>query len=310
MIASSHPRMQEIQQMIERIGPTDLPVLITGETGTGKEVVARQLVARSPRSKGPFVKINCAALPRSLVESELYGHARGAFTGADLERDGLVTRADGGTLFVDEIGEMDLSSQSKLLHLIEDGVIAPMGQDRGIQLNIRYIAATNRDLEAAVRENTFRKDLYFRLSVIRIDLPPLRDRKDDIRTLVETFLAEFAEAYGLRRSFSFSRAQWERLEDHPWPGNIRELKNWVETLVIVGNLRSAFETLHPSESVPEEDLSSPSLMKARKAAEVRLERKVIRKVLERNGWDRMKTAKTLKISYRSLLSKMKDLHLR
>lgn len=310
MIVSSHPRMQEIQRIIDRVGPTDLPVLITGETGVGKEVVGRQLVSKSPRRKGPFVKINCAALPKSLVESELYGSTRGAFTGAELDREGLVSRAEGGTLFIDEIGEMHISSQSKLLHLIEDGVIAPIGQQEGMKLDIRYIAATNRDLETEIKKKAFRKDLYFRLSVVCIDIPPLRARKEEIRPLVEAFLAEFQQEYGTPRGFSFSKGQWEQIEEHPWPGNIRELNNWVRTLVIVGNLRSAFDALQSPECAPEEESSGTSLMKARKVAKERLEQKVIRKVLESNGWDRMKSAQLLKISYRSLLGKMKELQLR
>jgi DNA-binding NtrC family response regulator len=223
-------RMREIFATLAKIAPTELTVLVRGETGTGKELVARAIHRASRRASQPFVVQDCSAIPKDLIESTLFGHERGAFTGATDRHRGSFEQADGGTIFLDEIGELDLALQPKLLRVLENREIKRVGGDRTIPVNVRVVAATNRDLRQMVNEGTFREDLYYRLSVVQIELPPLRERPEDVPLLVEHFLADVAARRwpGEKRKFTVTAEAMARLRAYPWPGNIRELKNTVE----------------------------------------------------------------------------------
>lgn len=236
LVGSSAP-MRETRAMIARVAPTSARVLLTGESGTGKELAAIALHAQSPRAGGPFVRVNCAAIPRDLVESELFGHERGAFTGATERRRGRFELADGGTLFLDEVGELGLEAQAKLLRALESGEIERVGGQGPIEIDVRVITATNRDLEAEVAEGRFREDLYYRLNVIPIHLPPLRERRSDIPELVEHFLARLQVRSGLTPPL-LEESALERLAEYDWPGNVRELANICERLAILHSGRS------------------------------------------------------------------------
>ena len=230
MVGESQP-MREILAYIEKVAPTDSTVLLTGETGTGKEVAAELIHGHSARRHKPFVCINCVAIPDSLLESELFGYERGAFTGAEVLREGKLKLADGGTAFFDEIGDMTPTNQSKILRAIETKEVHRLGGRGGVPLNIRVIAATNRDLERLVAEDKFRKDLYFRLNVARIHLPPLRDRKEDIPALLDHYTRESNRRLGLGIE-GFTEETLEFLLRYPWPGNVRELKNLIEAIFV------------------------------------------------------------------------------
>ena len=222
--------MRAIDELLQRVAPTELTVLITGESGTGKEVVARAIHARSRRATAPFVPVDCAAIPASLMESELFGHERGAFTGANTARRGLVEEADGGTFFLDEIGELENAVQTKLLRLLQEHTFRRVGGNKVLNASLRVVAATNRNLEAEVAAGRFREDLYHRLHVVRVKLPPLRERPDEILPLVDHFLERFRQESG-RAALRLSPAVRDRLAAHPWPGNVRELVNVMRYLV-------------------------------------------------------------------------------
>ncbi len=226
--------MQAVYRTIVAAAPSRATVFITGESGTGKEVTARAIHAESPRRSGPFVALNCAAIPRDLMESELFGHQKGAFTGAQQAREGAAEQADGGTLFLDEIGEMNLELQSKLLRFLQTGEVKRLGANQERRVDVRFLCATNRDPWAEVQAGRFREDLYFRLHVIPLHLPPLREREEDVVLLAEEFLARFAAEEG-RRFSGFSAAAREALLRHPWPGNVRELENVVRQVVVLNN---------------------------------------------------------------------------
>ncbi|MCT4625401.1 sigma-54 dependent transcriptional regulator [Halodesulfovibrio sp.] len=231
MIGSSE-RMHELVETITTVAPTHAPVLITGESGTGKELVAKAVYTASERSSKPFVTINCAALSESLLESELFGHEKGAFTGADKRRDGLFWQANGGTIFMDEVGEIPLSLQAKLLRVLQQGELQRVGSDSILHVDIRVIAATNRDLQEEVANKTFREDLYYRLNVIGLEVPSLRERQADIPLLAEHFMKIFAEKYD-KSVIGFSPQAMDVLVNNPWQGNIRELENTIERAVIM-----------------------------------------------------------------------------
>jgi two-component system response regulator HydG len=224
------PSMQRVADLLQRIAGSDATVLITGESGTGKELVARALHARGPRKNGPFVAVNCAALPEALLESELFGHVRGAFTDARTSRTGLFLQAEGGTLFLDEIGELPLPLQPKLLRALQERAVRPVGGDTELPCNVRLVAATNRNLDTAVRERRFREDLYFRINVIHVELPPLRTRGDDVLLLAQHFLERHAAQTGKPVS-GLSLGAAEALRSYAWPGNVRELQNCIERAV-------------------------------------------------------------------------------
>ncbi|MCG8385563.1 MAG: sigma-54 dependent transcriptional regulator [Cytophagales bacterium] len=224
--------IQMVKETIEKVAPTDARVLITGENGTGKELVARQIHEKSNRSKGAMVEVNCAAIPSELIESELFGHEKGSFTSAVKQRIGKFEQANEGTLFLDEIGDMSLSAQAKVLRALQENRITRVGGDKDIRVNVRVVAATNKNLKEAIEENKFREDLYHRLSVILIKVPPLRDRSDDIPILVNKFLSDIAAEYGTKTKEIHTEAV-QLLQKHSWTGNIRELRNVVERLVIM-----------------------------------------------------------------------------
>ena len=231
-LVGDHPAIVKLRALVERVGQTEVTVLITGESGTGKEVVARAIHALSPRSHQPFVAVNCAAIPHDLLESEMFGHERGAFTGAAGSRHGLLATADRGTIFLDEIGEMSNGLQAKLLRVLEDGEVRPVGSDRATRVSVRVIAASNIDLSKAVETGIFRADLFYRLQVVPIVIPPLRERRSDIPLLSEFFLDRIRERTPGRK-IEISREAMVALWSYDWPGNVRELEHMVERLAIL-----------------------------------------------------------------------------
>jgi len=233
IIGKSHV-IREVIEVVNRVAITDANILLTGESGTGKEMVARIIHSKSPRSKGPFIPVDCAALPENLLESELFGYEKGAFTGAHTMRKGLIESANEGTLFLDEIGEMPLGLQAKLLRTLQDRMVRRLGSNRFTPVDIRIIAATNRDLKKAVQEGIFRNDLYYRLNVIHINIPPLRERREDIPLLVLHFLKKFNNLHK-KKVISISPEAMSVIEDYPWPGNVRELQNVIERAVIMSD---------------------------------------------------------------------------
>jgi two-component system response regulator AtoC len=302
--------MQTARQKIDKValsGP-GVPILIQGDNGTGKGLLARFIHNMSPRANAPFVKVNCAAIPGALLESELFGYERGAFTGAHAAKPGRVELADGGTLFLDGIDEIDLSLQAKLLQLLQDGCFCRIGgqEDRHVQL--RVICATNRRLELEIANGRFRQDLFYRINVVSIELPSLRARAEDIPDLV----AHFLNAHRARHSMAarpLSPAVMKLLMKHPWPGNIRELENLIERYVILGSEEAIssellnWEHTHAAPELPTD--GQIHLKKVTRQAVHDLERKIILSVLEANRWNRKRTATALKISYRALLYKIR-----
>jgi two-component system response regulator AtoC len=363
---SSGAAMQPVLAMVERVADSDVGVLLRGESGVGKEVIARELHRRSLRRTKPFVKVNCAALPADLLESELFGHERGAFTGAGTTRIGKFEFAQGGTIMLDEIGEMPGALQAKLLHVLQDRELTRLGSNRAIEVDVRVLAATNRDLEAMMRVGTFREDLYYRLQVIELRIPALRDRREEVPALVEFFLRKYAAVYR-RPPVRPSRALMEALVAYPWPGNIRELENMMkryvvlqdESLVLAELVRlqqAAALVPAPAQAVPVamaataaavplapprpvavevpmaaaaapvavaappavdpddeliEDRAGESadgvdLQALARAAAMRAEREAIDQALAKFRWNRRKAAAYLKVSYKTLLNKMKE----
>ncbi|MGY6743425.1 MAG: sigma-54-dependent transcriptional regulator [Cecembia sp.] len=239
MVGAS-PAIKQVKETIEKVAPTDARVLITGPNGTGKELVAHWLHQKSNRSQSPFIAVNCAAIPAELIESELFGHEKGSFTSAVKQRIGKFEQADGGTLFLDEIGDMSLSAQSKVLRALQEHKITRVGGDKDIKVDVRVLAATNKDLKKEIEEGNFREDLYHRLSVILIQVPALKDRKDDIPLLVNKFLEDIAKEYGTAKK-DITKDALAALQGFPWTGNIRELRNVVERLVILGDKTISLE---------------------------------------------------------------------
>jgi two-component system, NtrC family, response regulator AtoC len=304
------PAMRAVRDLVTKVAATNAAVLLTGESGVGKEVVARAIHRASPRAIHQLLKVNCAALPGELLESELFGHERGAFTGAYREKPGKFELAQRGTILLDEIGEVPLRLQAKLLHVLQDGEFARVGGERVLQTDVRVLAATNRDLEAEIRAGRFREDLYYRLNVIEVRIPPLRERRDEIPALVEHFLAAANKQYG--RAVEIPPALLRRLVEHSWPGNIRELENVIKRVVVLGNagqiqehLAAASPTATPGVLPPpvtgDETLGLKTI--ARRAARD-AERLAIADTLERTHWNRAKAARILQISYKALLYKI------
>jgi two-component system response regulator HydG len=286
--------MLQLFDLLERVSANSSPVLIAGESGTGKELVARALHHGSPRSHQPFVAINCAAITDSLLESELFGHVKGAFTGADAAKKGLFVEADGGTLFLDEVGEIPPSLQAKLLRALETSSVRPVGGGGERQVDVRIVAATNRDLGRSVQEKTFREDLYYRLNVIPVQLPPLRARRDDIPLLVEHFAARFAEQHPDAPEREISSEVMRRLTELPWPGNVRELRNAVERLLLLSRGKRV-DARDLMQVVPE---PLPNAM-ASFAAEIiplrLLMRRYVEWVLSQTGGNKVRAAQLLDI---------------
>ena len=232
MIIGNDPTIVEVYNAVARVAPLPIPVLVRGETGTGKELIARALHRFGARPEGPFVPINCGAIPENLLESELFGHRKGSFTGADRDHRGAVEAARDGTLFLDEVGELPASLQVKLLRFLQSGEVRPVGSDRALQVPVRVVAATNRDLRAEVAAGAFREDFFFRLAAYSIELPPLRARRSDIPALVEHFRRRHADSLGLDPQTSVSKEVLEVFEAHPWPGNVRELEHVVQRALV------------------------------------------------------------------------------
>jgi transcriptional regulator with GAF, ATPase, and Fis domain len=292
--------MQSVRDVIAKVAGTHVTVLLLGESGVGKELVASALHRAPPRASYPFLKVNCAALPEDLLESELFGHEKGAFTGACRAKPGKFELARHGTIFLDEIGEIPLRLQAKLLHVLQDGEFARVGGERMINSDVRVIAATNRDLESAIQAGRFREDLYYRLNVITIRVPSLRDRPEEIPVLADHFLRRFNTEYG--RSVAMSAATLRTFKGYAWPGNVRELENAVKRMVVVGSALPAVPEVVADVSVPP---TRPTGLKtiAREAARD-VECIVIRAALDRVNWNRTKAAPLLQISYRTLLNKI------
>ncbi len=297
------PRMKEILTLVARVAPTDATVLLTGESGTGKEILARLLHELSPRRAYPLVKINCAAIPEGLLEAELFGYERGAFTGADRSKPGLFEEAHKGTLFLDEIGELPLTLQAKLLRVLQDGTFRRVGGQKEIKADVRLIAATNRDLRQLISQGLFREDLFWRLNVVSIHLPPLRERPEDLLPLAEHFRRHYARKYG-KDVQGFSREALKRLMQHPFPGNVRELQNLIERAVILceGPLITA-EDLH-LESPSSPDLTVRLRQLPLQEAVETLEKWRIREALKQAGGIKTRAAELLGISERVLRYKM------
>ncbi len=364
---SSGAAMQPVLAMVERVADSDVGVLLRGESGVGKEVIARELHRRSPRRTKPFVKVNCAALPADLLESELFGHERGAFTGAGTTRIGKFEFAQGGTIMLDEIGEMPAALQAKLLHVLQDRELTRLGSNRQIEVDVRVLAATNRDLEAMMRTGTFREDLYYRLQVIELRIPPLRERREEIQSLVEFFLSKYAAVYR-RPPVRPSRVLLEALMAYPWPGNIRELENMMKRYVVLQEeslllgelvrlqqaaaavpqvaaapapapqpvamaagaaaapplaavaaappMMNAVPPPAPPAPAPDPDdevvddkavdADGVDLQALARNAAMKAEREAIDQALAKFRWNRRKAAAYLKVSYKTLLNKMKE----
>jgi two-component system, NtrC family, response regulator len=295
------PQMQQVFSSVRKVAGSDAPVLLLGESGTGKEKVARSIHWRGPRKDGPFVVINCGAIPEALLESELFGHERGAFTGAHMQRKGKVEMASGGTLFLDEIGELPTLLQVKLLRFLQEQRIERVGGRQEIQVDVRVVAATNVDLQKAIAEGRFREDLFYRLAVVVIKLPPLRERENDIRYLAEAFLRR-AEAQGNKNGLAFSREALRVMHEHPWPGNVRELENRVRRAVIMADrkyLSAEDLELTGVRAAPQWS----SLKEAREA----LEREMIERALRKHSWKIAPAAGELNISRPTLYELMERL---
>ncbi|HYG22960.1 MAG TPA: sigma-54 dependent transcriptional regulator [Verrucomicrobiae bacterium] len=295
------PQMQAVVRTVERVAPSDVSILITGESGTGKEVIADLIHAMSPRSKGRIIKINCAALPRELIESELFGSVKGAFTGAHSDREGLFRQAEGGTLFLDEISEMPIDTQSKLLRVLQDQEVRPVGGKISYKTNCRIVGATNRRTDEAIKDGKLREDLFYRISAISVLLPPLRERREDIMPLAQAFLKRFV-AQAARPIRGFTPAAVERLTAFDWPGNVRQLQNEIQRAVL----------LCESNDIDASDLSITS---ARAESEQAMdtnftllegvERNAIVQMLKETGGNKLETAKRLGIGRQTLYNKIK-----
>lgn len=339
----------KIKELISHVANTCLNVLITGETGVGKEVVAHNLYTESVRSDKNFVKINCAALPETLLESELYGYEKGAFTGAHKKRPGKFQTAHNGVLFLDEIGDMPLSLQSKMLHVLQSGEFSPLGSDQDLKTDVWVIAATHQNLEQCIANKTFREDLFYRLNIIKIEIPPLRERKEDIPSLIEYYFRLYKSEYPESQGSKPDVDTLAKLCNYPWPGNVRQIQNCIKKQMVLNSWDKIFQDL-PTEKDKQVqitdaganqfgtqpfnnndlmddrsniisefvDLSTSSeklfedisLKKIKKLASDRVEKEVIGFVLDKVGWNRSKAAKILKISYKTLLYKMNEFEVR
>jgi len=301
--------MQAVRDRLNKLAGANVPVLIQGESGTGKDIIARMIHVASPWKSGPWVKVNCPAIPGTLLESELFGYEKGAFTGAYGVKPGRVEMAHRGTLFLDEISELDMSLQSKLLQLLQDGQFCRIGAQEDKKVEVRVVCATNRKLEVEIENGTFRSDLFYRINVVNLHLPPLRERAEDIPQLVDYFLEYHNRKYNCRAK-PISAEMLTTLRKYHWPGNIRELENLIKRYVILGNEEVISSDLAPRNNdffntdIPVD--GQISLKKLTRQAVRELERKVILKVLQNHHWNRKQAARALNISYRALLYKIRD----
>jgi transcriptional regulator with GAF, ATPase, and Fis domain len=318
--------IRRIREIIDRVAETGLNMVVCGETGVGKELIVQRLYQKSNRLGKAFVKVNCAALPDTLLESEMFGYEQGAFTGAERRRRGKFEQANGGVLFLDEIGDMSLPLQSKLLHVLQGGDFTPLGSEKLVKTDAWVIAATNHDLEKDLVAGKFREDLYFRLSAIKIFIEPLRNRPEDIPCLIDYYIKRYSSEFSGRNLIVPRQKTIDRLCAYSWPGNVRELQNMLKRIMILGdgeeNLNGLLQppdsrdnvAAAPAAGPPKilgandlADLSSLSLKKMRKKAMDQVEREVISYVLAKTAWNRSKATKILKISYKTLLYKIKEL---
>jgi transcriptional regulator with GAF, ATPase, and Fis domain len=331
------PEIKKIKEIIDHVADTNLNVVITGETGVGKEVVARVLYQQSPRNTKPFVKVNCAALPDGLLESELYGYEQGAFTGAERKKKGKFELAHKGVLFLDEIGDMSLPLQAKLLHVLQSGEFAPLGSEKEVKSDTWVIAATNHDLSEKINDKTFRADLYYRLNIIKIYIPPLRERPEDILELINYYSEQLVTQFSSKNIKHPNKSTIDTLLAYHWPGNVRQLQNILKRILILGDGRDVLEELSNSESEfpdqrsdskpnreqesasvvssigfleeEQQDISQFSLKNIRKKALDKIERDAIVYVLNKTNWNRSKAAKILQVSYKTLLYKISELNI-
>jgi len=316
LVGGSVPALR-LHAEIGLVAPKPLPVLVLGETGVGKELVARAVHTRSPHHRTAFVKVNCAAMPRELLESELFGHERGAFTGAHQRKPGRFEVADGGTIFLDEIGELHPALQAKLLHVLQDGEFSRVGGHHNLRVDVRTICATNRDLAREVAAGRFREDLFYRLNVINVLVPPLRDRRQEIPGLATYFVHRYARVFNVPER-ALNPETLDAFGAYPWPGNIRELENFIKRMIVLQDWNLARTLIAPAAG-PATAATGPepfvatrglSLKEISRRAVLEAERDVIGRALEQCRWNRVKTAKMLKISYRALLYKIKDMGLK
>ncbi len=328
--------IERIKELIKHVADTHLNIVITGESGVGKEVVAQNLYLRSSRRGKPFVKVNCAALPEGLLESELFGFEKGAFTGAERRKRGKFELANSGVLFLDEIGDMSFSLQSKLLHVLQSGEFAPLGSEREFKTDTWVIAATNQELDQNIKNGTFREDLYYRLNIIKIIIPALRERPEDIPPLIDYYIEKYSNQFNIKHLDKPAAPVMEKLVAYHWPGNVRELQNVLKRYMVICDwdeivseldFNGSMQPETPAATKPDHvgaikmsdliDLTgeySPenpafSLKKVKKTILDRVEKEVIAQVLQQKGWNRSKAAKTLKISYKTLLYKISDLNI-
>ena len=328
--------IRKIKELVEHVAHTGFNTVIFGESGVGKEVIAQNLYQKSPRVGKPFVKINCAALPEGLLESELFGYERGAFTGAEQKHRGKFQLAHGGVLLLDEIGDMSLVLQAKLLHVLQSGEFAPLGSEKELKTDTWVIAATNHDLKQDISDGKFREDLYYRLNIIKIYISPLRERPEDIEPLIDFYLEQYASQLG---SANIERPPSEviaRLKQYHWPGNVRELQNVLKRMLVLGDCNKIVDELFEttgqkpaaqSPAASAQDLGAVrsfldldnkallenhafSLKAAKKKAVDKVEKEIILYVLDRTDWNRSKAAKILKVSYKTLLNKITELDIR
>ena len=302
-IIGEHPAMQAVAREMQRIAATESTVLLLGESGTGKELFARAIHQVSTRAQKPFVALNCAAIPDSLVENELFGHERGAFTGADRRAAGKFELAHGGTIFLDEVGELPASSQSKLLRVLEEKVVERLGGGMAFKADVRVIAATNSDLEAAVAGGTFRRDLYYRLAVFPLRIPPLRERGEDVVLIAENFLANFRRELK-KPQMKLSPSALAAIRAHQWPGNVRELQNVIERAAILNEGELSAADLGLSNNVRAAAAPAGSLAETSKSALESIERAKIEATLRECKWNKASAAQRLGISYKTLLNKI------
>lgn len=330
--------IKRVRELIDHVAHTGLNTVIFGESGVGKEVVAQNLYQKSPRLGKPFIKINCAALPEGLLESELFGYERGAFTGAEQKRRGKFQLAHGGVLLLDEIGDMSLALQAKLLHVLQSGEFAPLGSEKDVKTDTWVIAATNHDLKQDINEGKFREDLYYRLNIIKIYINPLRERPEDIPPLIDFYIEEYASQLGGQHIERPSTDLISKLQHYHWPGNVRELQNVLKRMLVLGNPEKiVIELINSSpikdHAVPKAAMDNPnayqsslpsiidfekenlmgdnsfSLKSIKKKAVDKVEREVIAYVLEKTDWNRSKASKILKVSYKTLLNKIAELEI-
>jgi two-component system, NtrC family, response regulator AtoC len=328
--------IKRIRKLINRISDNDLNVLITGESGVGKEVVVQNLIHESQRKDKPLIKINCAALPESLIESELFGFEKGAFTGAEQKKRGKFELANEGVIFLDEIGDMPLSLQPKLLRVIQSGDFSPLGSEKEVRSDAWIITATNQELEKKVKEGLFREDLYYRLTSIKIYIPPLRNRPEDISPLIDYYIEEYSSEFDGKKISKPDSDAMEKLLEYSWPGNVRELQNIIRRSLIMRNWKEVVGNLTIKDKPDENSTSdqkgldetlnvdhlldlikdnskeheSFSLKKVKKETINIIEKKVISHVLNQTGWNRKKASEILKISYPAILYKINDLDIK